>query len=304
MPKATIFGSGHFQTDSGNNLIIETTRKNETPKTVTSPSAALRFDAGQGSGIHRRARNHVFSMLVLFLVCFPFAARSQTRVMTITGTPMAIPGGMLMLDEEDGQVIIRRKIEMPGGDRGTVDMIEGDAIIYFEGIRIESLDQLTELYESADVDAEVRLGIERGSDRMIRSFIKPEADVQFSSGNGQTTGMQIRMLPGEGEGLEGLSNEAPWSAGFVIGEIDGDVVVAVSIPMIDKEGDLAEITSGDGLVSLNDQKVTSVTQFNELYESLEVGIEITLVIQREGQENTLSFNKPAERGMMFRMRNE
>ena len=100
-------------------------------------------------------------------------------------------------------------------------------------------------------------------------------------------------LGGGGDGMmRGLKNRGLWPAGFIVGENEGEVVVGLSMPIPNKAQQLEEIKSGDVIVALNGNNVTSVAQLNEIYAAIDVGSEVKVELRREDDTETLTFEKP------------
>jgi S1-C subfamily serine protease len=238
------------------------------------------------------------------LLCLLVAPAAAAQEFVFEGDPnsitmMQIPGGIAIVSGETNPAV-ERVIEPPGDRRNdAVDLLKGDRILYLNGTKIGSAGELADAYEAVAVGAEVKLGIQRGEDKMIRSFVKPEPRASFSSDDGSFR-MEIRNE--EGPGIPGLTNLAPWPAGFVVGENEGRVVVDRALPFPDKAPELSAIQSGDALVSLDGRPIRSVADLNERYEAIAVGADVKLEYQRKGVSATLSFIKRTAPRMKMQIR--
>jgi S1-C subfamily serine protease len=220
------------------------------------------------------------------------------------GQMMAVPGGFVMLEGED-QARVARMMQMPGQSDEEVDLDEGDLILFLNGARITSAEQLVELYEAVEVEAEVKLGIQRGEEKMIRTFAKPEQQMQVTPGGGGaftfSSGGAPDLSPEEAERIQNLRNRGPWGVGFLVGEEDGSVVVAMPIPVPDQDAELGKIAPGDVITRVNGTKIASVAQLNEVYDALEVGAEVEVEYEGAGGTQTVRFKKPQAPRMEIRV---
>ena len=211
---------------------------------------------------------------------------------------LAIPGGLLIVQGEEARV--ERRI-VPSATDETPDIQEGDQIIFLNGTRIETTSHLRELFEPIEVGAEVKVGIQRGENKMIRAFAKAEMQNSYSSNEGGRV-MRFEMGGPEGGAMEGLENRGMWPAGFIVGEKDGQVIVGGSMPLPNKAEALADVKAGDTIVSLNGTEITSVEQLNSEYESIAVGDDVTVEVKNEDGTEKLLFKKPEPPQMRMQVR--
>lgn len=219
------------------------------------------------------------------------------------GQMMAVPGGFVILEGED-QARVSRMMKMPGQAGEAVDLDEGDLILFLNGTRITSVDQLVQLYQKVKAEAEVKLGIQRGEEKMIRTFAKPEQQMQVTPGEGGTftfSGGAPSLSPEDAERMRRLENRGPWAAGFLVGEEDGSVVVAMPIPVPDQDAVLGEIAPGDVITRLNGTKIASVKQLTEAYDALEVGAGVEVEYAGAEGAKTVRFKKPQAPRMEIRV---
>ena len=232
----------------------------------------------------------VTRILTVFIACilaYPAAGQDVVeRTADEAVAMMPIPGGIAIIEGETEARVARRLISERTD--ATPDIQEGDRIIYLDGTRIESAGQFRALFDAIPVDAEVKLGIQRGEEKMIRSFVKPAMQSSYTSNDGGRV-MRFQMAgPGRPE-MEGLANRAFWAAGFVVGEKDGHVVIGGSMDIPGKADVLAGVAAGDVIVSLNGVDITSADQLTRTYDAIAVGDDVTLVV--EGKDPML-FKKP------------
>ncbi len=215
-------------------------------------------------------------------------------------TMLAIPGGMVLVGGFDEARIARRIVPSSAATE-TPDLQEGDRIIFLNGARINSAEQLETLYEEIDVDAEVKLGIQRGEEKMIRAYNKPEPQRSYASDNG---GRVMRFEvggPGGGGDMQGLANRNLWPAGFLVGEKDGNVVIASSMPIPGKAEALSALSEGDQISRLDGADIRTVEQLLAAYEEIVVGDDVTIEYKFGNDIGKIMFKKPEPPRMRMRI---
>ncbi len=132
---------------------------------------------------------YLATLLFLFFTCSFSASTSLAQQMVFRSSDdgsmaiMAIPGGMLIVEGQEEARVRRSMAPAQSGTEG-IDVKEGDLIIFLNGTRITSTNQLNALYEKVEIGTEVKLGIQRGENKMIRAFKKPELQENYSSTDG------------------------------------------------------------------------------------------------------------------------
>ena len=212
---------------------------------------------------------------------------------------MAIPGGLIILEGEEG-ALVRRRIVASATDE-TPDIQENDRIIFLDGTRISSVNQFNNLYHGIAVGDEVKVGIQRGEAKMIRSFIKQEMQDSYSSNSDGAT-MQFQFSTSGSGGVADLENRSMWPAGFLVGERDGKVVVGTSLPLPNKPESLAAIKTDDVIISLNDTLIKSASQLLAAYEKINVGDDVTVTYQQAGETQKAMFKKQEPPQMRMEVR--
>ncbi len=140
---------------------------------------------------------------------------------------------------------------------------------------------------------------------MIRAFKKPELQENYSStdGNGARVMSFSTGGPANGDLMRDLENPGMWPAGFLVGEKEGEVIVAGVIPLPNKAEALSDIKEGDVIVSLDGTAITSVAQLNKAYEEVSIGDDVTLEVKNEGDTKKVMFKKPEPPQMRMQIRN-
>ena len=179
-----------------------------------------------------------------------------------------------------------------------MDIQREDLIIYLNGNKINTMAELKAFYDAVPTGEEIKLGIQRGEEKMIRSFDKPDPE-NAAQGNGMV--IRREVSGGAPMGLENLENRTPWPAGFLIGENDEGVVIGMSLPLPGKSEALEVINEGDVIDSLNDSRVETVAELLEIYDAIPVGDDVTLKVLRDGESISATFPRPENRELRIRM---
>lgn len=251
-------------------------------------------------------RPFVIATLLLFCTTLTTVAQNETvtqndfRISTASSDIflLAVAGGALLVEGEDEARVARHVTTNSGPD--TPKFQAGDQIIYLNGERIKSATQLRELYQEVAVGDEVKMGVQRGENKMIRTFIKPEPQTRYESADGnQVVNLSTSNIAAGN--MENLENRTLWRAGFLIGEEDGRVVIGAPLPIPGKAEALSDLKSGDELLAINDTKITTVKQVEEVYGTINQGDDVTVKYKNgEGIQEAM-FKKPAAPNMRMRM---
>ncbi|MFC2173951.1 PDZ domain-containing protein [Acidobacteriota bacterium] len=190
-----------------------------------------------------------------------------------------------------------------------VDLQQQDKILMMNKKRIKSIEAFKEVYDSIEIDGQVKLGIRRGKEMMILSFKKADPE-KLPAGQVK---MQIGAQgePGEGGGKvikqtftmggEGGENMKPLAGtGLIVGEEEGRFKVMHKIEgMTDALKDV-DIQQGDTIAAVNGETPDTLDKLVEIYGNIETGKEVRLGILRDGKKLEAKFTKPeAQRKMMF-----
>lgn len=178
----------------------------------------------------------------------------------------------------------------------TVDLRKDDKIIMINGKKANALADINTVYDSLAVGQEVKLGIVRGKDRMIVSFVKADASklpnrqvMSFTTEGGDSMvtetvhgdGMKGKkvMRFGPGEGNIAMLTEL----GLILNETD------TKIKIIGIQDDApASVKSGgvqteDAVTMIDQTKVGSMKALLAIYDKIKAGTEFTLSIDHGGK---------------------
>ena len=169
----------------------------------------------------------------------------------------------------------------------SVDLAEGDEVGMAAGERILLVSELRELYESAEVGSEFKLGVRRSGKPIVVTFTKKDPEEMGSGG--------MMMIRREGPEQEG-SSLFP-ALGFRLKEETGGLTVTEVLP----EGAL-EVNAGDHILSLNGNKTQTLEEFESVLAAIEVGKAMKLLVKRGGKDLTLNAPRPEPKGTILKVK--
>ncbi|MFN0159364.1 MAG: PDZ domain-containing protein [Bacteroidota bacterium] len=163
-----------------------------------------------------------------------------------------------------------------------VDLKEGDIILMANAKKVKDVAALKELYEGMKVGEVFKMGIRRDEAMMLVSFTIADSN--------NLPKMQMRMITaGDGGDVEALP-----ALGLII-SMKGKAVEVLDI-LPDGAAPKAGAMKGDIVLELNGKKAATVKAFVDTYDSLPVGSNVTLKLDRDGKPVTFSFSKPVPGG--------
>lgn len=230
--------------------------------------------------------NKVF-FLCAFIPLFLSAAQEPKRITRTLSMDNA------MIIREAGAAIVMK------GDKLTVDIVFGntekqiidiqkdDEVLMANGKKIKTIADLRESYAAAAVGAEYKLGIQRGEQLLIASFIK-KSDEELNAGSGQG-GMVMRMERKEGE-------EILPALGLAIVTQKDRVVVSAVLPTAEKNFTSFKPKKDDVIISINEKNISTAESFASAYDAFNEGDRITIRFSRNGKQQTAAFDKPKPAG--------
>ncbi len=113
-----------------------------------------------------------FIMGVLFLFS-NIQAQKMMRLSSDTAVLFGELGTVVIFDEE---LKIAMDIDHSKIDEGykLVDLKEGDLVLYANGKKVTTIKELRKIYEETEIGEQMKLGIQRGEDRMIVTFLRSD----------------------------------------------------------------------------------------------------------------------------------
>ncbi len=234
-------------------------------------------------------------LLALFLLA-SFAAESQQMKIIRRGPGgdqtktfnqddlLVIPELSAVLLVQDKEIIVDHIMEPEMRLKGheTTDAKEGDKVLMADGKRLAGIKDLRELYEKAAPGATVKLGIRRGEEMVLASFVKvdpkdlPKTRMVINGGGDDK---ELMVLP---------------AAGIVLTMKGGKIVVDKIIEDHKIKG--ADIKEGDVITAINGASVSAIPELQGRFEKVAVGSTVEITTKRGSATNTFSFVKPKDEG--------
>jgi hypothetical protein len=254
------------------------------------PTIALSFSKGLS----------MLATLAMMLISLSVASggpdlpADSMRVMRFTkGEAFPLPGvGAIIV--QDGSSL--RVQFIPPSERRpekyrAVDLQADDRILMLNEIRVKTIAEFEKRHEAIAVGGEIKLGIQRGQEFMIATYLKPDPK--------DLPQMQMRIVKA-GEG--GEDTEVLPAVGVILTAKGKKVVISALIePATSAVRDL-DVKEGDVITTINGKTVTSLRSFVSVFDKTAVGSKVEWVADRKGKSVTVSFPRPKPLGGMIMRR--
>ena len=224
--------------------------------------------------------------VILSLLPAPAAPADSMRVMRFNaGEVFSLPGvGALIVREGSS---LRVQAVPPPENRSErfrgIDLREDDRIMLLNGKRVKTIAEFEKAYAAIAVGAETKLGIQRGEQLMIASYMKPDPkDLPQKT---------MRIVKGAGEGTEVLP-----AVGVMLGEKGGHVVISALIDDATTAVRGLDVKEGDAITAVNGTPVTTVRSFLSVFDAVAVGAKVAWMLERNGKRIAVEFARPQPRG--------
>lgn len=194
--------------------------------------------------------------------------------------------GAVITAKEEKLVV---EIILGNHEKKAADILKDDLVLMANGKKLKSMKDLHDQYDNAKAGDEFKLGLKRGENLMITSFVKKSDEELNKSGNGT---MVMRMEKKEGE-------EVLPALGLIVGTKNKSAIVNGTLPTVSKNFKSFEPKQGDVIVSINGKGVSTGEKFAEMYTELEEGDNVTIIISRNGKEMKETFSKPKPMGRVM-----
>lgn len=241
-----------------------------------------------------KAATRITRMAIITALCLCLSTAliaAQTAQLEIEGQPFVLDEFGAVIAEHDGIVEVQMMV-LPEDQRAAayrkVDLRKGDQIIMINGKRARTAADLEAAYNDLKTGDKITLAIKRDQARMMISFPKADPEKQGAR-------VMIRTAP------PGAENATPiLSLGILVTETDGKIEIVDALPTPPGFPEQIKFNKGDIIAKLQGQPVTSVSDFEERYNAIETGEEVTIEKRNGGDVNEFSFVKPeAPQGRMM-----
>ncbi|MBN2416189.1 hypothetical protein JXO52_10120 [bacterium] len=245
----------------------------------------------------------ILCMVIMTAAALKPAWAQEVRSMTFDRSTSAIlPEANVILIEEKGMVKVMREINntLPEGGQ-KVDLKKDDVVMGLNGKRIKTMQEFHDIYDGLEPKSEIKMAVRRGEDPFFVTFSKIDpADmprgtrVMTRTFGGTGTSDQHTAVYTGGDGFN--------AGGYLVGEKGGSLVVNELLPYMHQVlGDI-DIQKGDRILSLNGESMESLKPFMAAYTAIEAGAAMTILLNRNGEERTVRYDKPnaVVRSVQFR----
>ncbi|MCP4684121.1 MAG: PDZ domain-containing protein [bacterium] len=223
-------------------------------------------------------------LAILGLATGVSAQEAQAVKMEIEGQPFVMPEFGAVIGAHDGVLKIDI-VAMDPEDREAayrkIDIKTGDEIMMINGKRVKSTADLEAIYNTVAVGEEITVATKRGPKRQMIAFPKGDPETQG-------TRLMVRTSADHGGG-----EVTPILAlALLVSEDEGKVSVADVLPVPVGLPDDVVFTSGDVIVKLQDETVTSISDLDTRYSGIATGDKVVFELLRDGETRTFNFAKP------------
>lgn len=225
-------------------------------------------------------------LIVPLLFFFPSLAEAQ-RIQQMefdASTNLMLQEFQAMLVFENDEVSVRMRMGRGEAEEGVDRLEEGDVILMMNGKRATDIETLRSIYESVEAEQEIKIGIRRGKERFILDAIKgdiPEGGPRMMMTFDTDDGPPPAIIP---------------ELGALLADSDGAVILERIIPPLQPEELKALEIEGYSIKELNGEAPENADQVRQTLEALEVGTEISITFEKDGDEKSVVFTKQEPRG--------
>lgn len=229
------------------------------------------------------------SVLILpLLFFFPQLSDAQGRQMMTfdASTSMMLQEFQAMLTFEGEEVQVRMKLGRNEAKDGTDQLEQGDVILMMNGKRATDIEALKAIYEGIEGGEEIKIGVRRGNERFILNATKGDVP------EGAPGTMRMTMdVSGDGT-PPAIAPEL----GALLVNRDGKVVLERIIAQIQPDELKPLDIQGYSIKEVNGEVPEDAEQAIKLLADLEVGAEISITFEKDGDEKSIVFTKKQNSG--------
>ena len=230
----------------------------------------------------------ITALLFPILTFMPQLAKAQQmRTMSFDASSSIILTEFhAILIVEENALQVEMKMGHNEAQEGIDQLERGDIVLMMNGKRTNDIVSIREIYESVDIDSEIKIGVRRGEQRFILKAIKgavPEAG-----------GMQMVMTMDSDD--SSFQPTIVPALGAVLTDNDGKVKVEKVIPPFLPDELKGVTIEGFFISELNGNKPETAASVKEILEDLEVGAEISITFSNENDAMSITFKKAEPKG--------
>ena len=234
------------------------------------------------------------SVYLILLICSSVFSQARMQKIMLQGDDIYISRELeTVIVGKDGVVTVATlmPLEMRSQEYRSIDINEGDTILYFNAEKVKSAKEIEKLYNSIAVGGGIKLGIKRGPEMHLISYAKIDP-ANLPQGQRMVVRTMdkdpdMKMMDSDKVIIKKTDNMLPlMSEGIILEEVENAVQISETF---DVKNNLFK--KGDIIVSMNDQSVKTIKEFDEMYQKINIGSEISLNIQRAQNNLKLVYNK-------------
>ncbi len=191
-----------------------------------------------------------------------------------------------MLVEKDEGV----HVEMIVGSRTTSssnsdDLQKDDVILMMNGERVNDIAGMRAIYNAIPTDDEIKIGVRRGDQRFIVRAIKGDIP--------ETQGFRMQMTVDSDDGSPPVVIA---ELGMVLALIEGQIQIQTILEPLLPDALKSEDLEGFEIITINGESFEAAADVQSFISGLEVGNQIDLVVEKDGEQKVYTFEKQEARG--------
>ena len=233
----------------------------------------------------------IMKMLKLSVLIFPLLTffpqlsdAQERRMMSFdASSSLMLQEFQGMLTQEEGEVKVQIRLGRGEAEEGVDRLEQGDVILMMNGKRASDIETLRSIYEGIEKGEEMKIGVRRGDARFFLTAVKGDIP--------EGGGMVMRMTSNDG-----IPPAIAPELGALLAERDGSVFIERVIPPMQPEELKAFEIEGYTIKELNGEQPESADQLRKDLEALEIGAEISITLEKDGDEKSIVFTKQEPRG--------
>lgn len=223
---------------------------------------------------------------VLILVPHILEAR-QAQTMTFdASTSLILQEFTALLAIEEDEIRVRLQMSRSDNESGEDRLETGDVILMMNGKRATDIETLRSIYEGIEDSEEIKIGVRRGEERFIMSAKK--GDVPEGHGNRQVMSFETDV--------EGVAPVMAPELGSVLLDREEKIAIERILEPLLPDALKSENIQGYFITSLNGNTYESAQDLVNALSEIEVGDEISLELEKDGDEKSITFSKAEPRG--------
>jgi PDZ domain-containing secreted protein len=228
-------------------------------------------------------------LVILFLLALSdltMAQRQRTMSFDANTSLLLQELNAMLVQNEDG---IQVEMILGGHNQpasaNSDDLQRGDFILMMNGERISDVPGMRAIYEAIPNDEEIKIGVRRDNQRFIVSAIKGDIP--------ESQGVRMTMTVDSDDGSPPVIVA---ELGMILSLIEGQIQIQTLLePLL--PGELKnEDLEGFEIITINGESFDAAADVQAFISALEVGDQIDLVVEKDGDQKVFTFERQEARG--------